>query len=220
MSHKITICPPRTEYPEGLTPEVLDKLINWFKVYECAILSTEHHQDGVIHYEGMIDCKNDKIRLNNLKRSLLAVLGFKASGQIEMEFSTRKHAVVVKKIYSQPGAFNYVTKENAGDLVKQGWTDTFIQQQARKGEAMRAKAEVKGIVNVADGNFIQIVTDYIVDNELLWCDLEDILVSMHRSHNFYRVRNGRAHIAFLEMKHNNNKTPAESLVHNWYPPQM
>lgn len=216
--YKITVTFPAEIFPEEkVDSEVIQAVSQWFRnIPEKAILSTEHHESGRTHLEGVATFDKDQ-RVNNLKRGIYSSMGFTQPIQRGWSPSIHRHFIVIKKSWYLPGAINYVMKEGAGDLVKRGYSDTWIQEMVVEGEKNKAVTEANDVMIVNDSNFIKCVVKFAGDHNLPLSDIRGILRKMLSTHVFSRVRNGRALVAYLEAKFNNNNGPGDSMIANWYP---
>jgi len=214
--YKITIAPPPSIYPDinGFSPEILEKLLEFYRQYEFAMLSTEHFKDGRVHYEGMIGMIKE-MRIAQLKKALLILFGFPGREQISMDPDIRRRFVVIRKVGYLPGAVFYVMKEGKCDLVKKGMTDTWISEQVLEAEKNKAILVAEAMIYVNDSNFIKLVTKFINESTYSWNEMDDALVEMHRTHCFARVRNGKSLYASLALINNNDRSHAHACVMNW-----
>lgn len=213
--YKITICPDPTHFPDGLSSEILASIVSFFSDKEEALLSTEHHKSGVIHYEGLFGVMKE-VRVSHIKRELFILCGFPARTQISMDPNMRKHMIVIKAVNYLPGAVNYVMKEGKGDLVKKGMSATWLSEQILEAVKNKQLLDADNVIFVNDSTFVKEVTRFVVDNNESWSNLQDVLVRMNRTHDFCRVRNGKAHVAHLMLKHNDDSSTAVDLVSQWF----
>jgi len=214
--YMVTIAPPEELYPEELSPEKLEKLKAYFRTFEEAILSTEHFKSGRVHYQGIIGMRKES-RVAHLKKALLTVLGYPGREQCLMDPSIRKRFVWVKWTNNLAGAIYYAMKEGEGDLVKQGMSDTWIQEQLAIAAKQRVEKKVEKRIYINDSNYERHVTDYMLQTNTPWCDLRQGLVKMHATYNFSRVRNGKSQVASLLATHCEDYSGAEECVMNWFP---
>jgi len=214
--YKMTLCPDPTHFPNGLSDEILQKIIKYFSDKDEALLSTEHHQSGIVHYEGLFGVLK-VLQVSHIKRLLFTLCGFPGRTQLSMEPNMKKHMIFVKNVHYLPGAISYVMKEGKGDLVKKGMSSTWIDEQLVEAKKNLALQDIENCIYVNDSTFNRLVTTFVIENNESWSDLQNVINRMGITHDFARVRNGKAHCAHLLAKHLGDLTNMNELSMNWFP---
>lgn len=175
--------------------------INWQKEYG--------ETGSNLHWDIVLETKR-KIKSGNLKCAIISALGISRSVQNTFPEPVKKHFVNVKCINFMPGIIAYNMKEGAGNILRKGYTETWLQEQARDGIRQHEKRKAGKKVYVNDSNFHRVVNTYMIDNKLESRDLRYITGQMVlENYSFCRVRNWRCLIAeFNTVKHKD--------VNEWY----
>lgn len=205
---KFTVTGPPTLFPDGFTEEHGSLLARELsKMFEKLIISTEHGGiTGHLHYEGICESVKE-IRTFNVRRAMYRALGFKSNVFTSWDPAIKKRFIVVKPITYLPGAIAYVMKENTGDVIRQGYELTWLQEQIVEAKKNHALAKCGSEIWINDSNHYKMCLQYATDHNMDLKDLKAIMLAMHcDNYDFGRVRNLKYCIAKWDSRQANDHT--------------
>ncbi len=218
---KIVFTFPEELFPDGAFEDQYQKVV-WDYLEEIGMTSrlvnTEYGETGDNpHFDIVCTCSSSNtVRLDALKRKMYQITGYSQRQVQKMSDALKKHWIVMTEVKFQEdleNVTNYCIKEGRKKELKDGiFTDTFIQEAHRAGEARKKRMKIMDRIIVYDKTFIPKVYDYMMSQAgPKVTDLDSLICEMIRGpYEFYPVRAWRAHRAKWDAIVNNSTDYANS----------
>ncbi len=202
---KIVFTFPEELFPNGAHEDQYQDVV-WRYLAQMGMTSrlvnTEYGDGGDgdnPHFDIVCACpQSNTIRLDNLKRTLQQITGFSVREVTQMSDALKKHWIDISELKFPEdfeNCINYCIKEGRAKERSDGlFTETFIQEAARRGEDRKGLKRYDKLIYVRDKGFLLAVATYMRNLPLAekTTNLDKLIPNMIRDgYSFLYIRRWR-----------------------------